>query len=147
MLWGSLWGVGGLTFGLAVRYLGITLGYAIALGLSSVFGTLIPLLYSGETNAIIHEHSGRLPCRTARMIIRIKKRYFNIRAREGQLNGGWKVRSRLSLRNEGVARMSNIHVGQAHKATRFPASNVSIQSGQAAVPQFNTFWQSFGNQA
>ncbi len=32
-LWGVLWGVGGITFGLAIRYLGIALGYAIALGL------------------------------------------------------------------------------------------------------------------
>jgi len=32
-LFGVLWGVGGITFGLAIRYLGIALGYAIALGL------------------------------------------------------------------------------------------------------------------
>ena len=33
VLWGIMWGVGGITFGLAIRYLGIALGYAIALGL------------------------------------------------------------------------------------------------------------------
>src|SRR5580698_1719504 len=32
-LWGALWGIGSLTFGLAIRYLGLALGYAIALGL------------------------------------------------------------------------------------------------------------------
>jgi L-rhamnose-H+ transport protein len=39
---GMLWGVGGITFGLAIRYLGIALGYAIALGLCAFFGTLVP---------------------------------------------------------------------------------------------------------
>ena len=39
---GVLWGVGGLTFGLAVRFLGVSLGYAIAFGFCAAFGTLIP---------------------------------------------------------------------------------------------------------
>src|SRR6266545_2063555 len=40
--WGVMWGIGGLTFGLSVRYLGIALGYAIALGFCAAFGTLMP---------------------------------------------------------------------------------------------------------
>jgi L-rhamnose-H+ transport protein len=60
VLWGLLWGMGGLTFGLAIRYLGIALGYAIALGLCTAFGTLIPPIYSGEMTIILHEHSGRI---------------------------------------------------------------------------------------
>ncbi len=58
LFWGILWGVGGLTFGLAIRYLGIALGYAIALGLCTAFGTLIPPIYSGEMSTILHERSG-----------------------------------------------------------------------------------------
>ena len=45
---GVLWGLGGLTFGLTMRYLGISLGMAIALGLCAAFGTLIPPLFNGE---------------------------------------------------------------------------------------------------
>ncbi|MDR2120095.1 MAG: L-rhamnose/proton symporter RhaT [Tannerella sp.] len=41
---GILWGVGGLTFGLSMRYLGIALGQSLALGTCSAFGTLIPPL-------------------------------------------------------------------------------------------------------
>ncbi len=59
-LWGSLWGIGGLTFGLAIRYLGIALGYAIALGLCTAFGTLIPPIYDGSIKVIIHEPSGQI---------------------------------------------------------------------------------------
>ena len=36
VIWGCLWGIGGLTFGLSIRYLGIALGYAIALGFCTV---------------------------------------------------------------------------------------------------------------
>jgi len=42
---GLLWGIGGLTYGLGVRYLGVSLGSSIILGLSSVFGALLPSIY------------------------------------------------------------------------------------------------------
>jgi L-rhamnose-H+ transport protein len=42
---GLLWGIGGLTYGLGVRYLGVALGSSIILGLCSVFGALIPSFY------------------------------------------------------------------------------------------------------
>jgi L-rhamnose-H+ transport protein len=44
-LMGLLWGIGGLTYGLGVRYLGVSLGSSIILGLCSVFGALIPSIY------------------------------------------------------------------------------------------------------
>ncbi len=42
---GVLWGIGGLTYGLGVRYLGVSLGSSIILGLCMVFGALIPAIY------------------------------------------------------------------------------------------------------
>ena len=42
---GLLWGIGGLTYGLGVRYLGVALGSSIILGLCSVFGALVPSVY------------------------------------------------------------------------------------------------------
>ncbi len=59
VLWGTLWGIGGLTFGLSIRYLGIALGYAISLGLCTAFGTLIPPIYTGEIGALMHARSGQ----------------------------------------------------------------------------------------
>lgn len=47
VLFGLLWGVGGLTFGLTMRYLGLSLGMAVALGLCAAFGTLMPPIFSG----------------------------------------------------------------------------------------------------
>jgi L-rhamnose-H+ transport protein len=60
LLFGALWGVGGITFGLAIRYLGIALGYAIALGLCTVFGTLVPPIWYGQISTIAHQTSGQI---------------------------------------------------------------------------------------
>jgi len=46
--YGILWGIGGLTFGLSMRFLGIALGQSLALGTCSAFGTIIPALLKGE---------------------------------------------------------------------------------------------------
>ena len=47
-MFGLLWGLGGLTFGLTMRYLGMSLGMAVALGYTAAFGTLIPPIFHGE---------------------------------------------------------------------------------------------------
>ena len=57
-LLGALWGIGGLTFGLAMRYLGMGLGYAVTLGLCAVFGTLIPPLFNGTIVTVFSSASG-----------------------------------------------------------------------------------------
>ncbi|HEX4577788.1 MAG TPA: L-rhamnose/proton symporter RhaT [Edaphobacter sp.] len=59
-LFGLLWGVGGITFGLAIRYLGIALGYAIALGLCAAFGTIVPPIAHGQFGAILHQTPGQI---------------------------------------------------------------------------------------
>ena len=41
MLYGVLWGIGGLTFGLSMRYLGVALGQSIALGTCAGLGTIL----------------------------------------------------------------------------------------------------------
>lgn len=48
VFFGILWGFGGLTFGLSLRYLGVALGQSIALGLCAAFGTLLPPIIAGD---------------------------------------------------------------------------------------------------
>ncbi|MDD2600203.1 MAG: L-rhamnose/proton symporter RhaT [Kiritimatiellae bacterium] len=50
---GALWGLGGLTWGLMIRYLGIGLGLAIGCGLCSATGTLIPPIVKGEAASLV----------------------------------------------------------------------------------------------
>src|SRR5258708_1655645 len=47
-LFGLLWGLGGLTFGLTMRYLGMSLGMAMVLGYTAAFGTLMPPIFRGQ---------------------------------------------------------------------------------------------------
>lgn len=46
-LLGAAYGIGGTAFGVSIRYIGFSLTYAIAVGLSSVLGTLIPPILNG----------------------------------------------------------------------------------------------------
>jgi len=58
---GLLWGVGGLTFGLTMRYLGLSLGMAVVLGLCAAFGTLMPPIFRGQfVSQVLGTGSGRV---------------------------------------------------------------------------------------
>jgi L-rhamnose-H+ transport protein len=57
-IFGVLWGIGALTFGLTMRYLGLSLGNAIALGFCTTFGTLIPPIHDGKFQELISTLSG-----------------------------------------------------------------------------------------
>lgn len=50
MFYGVLWGVGGLTFGLSMRYLGVALGQSIALGTCAGLGTLLAPIFTGHAS-------------------------------------------------------------------------------------------------
>jgi L-rhamnose-H+ transport protein len=56
-----MWGLGGLTFGLTMRYLGMSLGMAVALGYCAAFGTLMPPIFHGEfVSKVLGTASGRV---------------------------------------------------------------------------------------
>lgn len=52
ILFGALWGVGGLTFGLAMRYLGVALGQSIGLGLCSGLGAILGPVLTGQAASL-----------------------------------------------------------------------------------------------
>ena len=49
---GAMWGFGGLTFGLTMRYLGMSLGMGVALGYCAAFGTLLPPIFKSFVPSI-----------------------------------------------------------------------------------------------
>lgn len=51
-LLGMLYGVGGTAFGLSIRYIGFSMTYALAIGISCVLGTLLPPLINGQLAAV-----------------------------------------------------------------------------------------------
>lgn len=59
-LLGALYGIGNLSFGLALRYLGLSLGYALSLGLMLAIGTLIPPILDGRLQVMMQGPGGKL---------------------------------------------------------------------------------------
>ncbi|NWG14041.1 MAG: L-rhamnose/proton symporter RhaT [Acidobacteria bacterium] len=57
-LFGAMWGLGGLTWGLMIRYLGVGLGLAMGCGLCAATGTLVPPIFRGEFGALLSSRSG-----------------------------------------------------------------------------------------
>lgn len=57
---GAVYGIGNLSFGLALRYLGLSLGYALSLGLMLAIGTLIPPMLDGRLEIMLQKESGML---------------------------------------------------------------------------------------
>jgi L-rhamnose-H+ transport protein len=58
--WGMMWGFGGLTYGLTMRYLGMSLGTGIILGLTALFGTYVPPIFDGTIGAKLHTIPGQV---------------------------------------------------------------------------------------
>ncbi|MBI82251.1 MAG: rhamnose/proton symporter RhaT [Planctomycetaceae bacterium] len=58
-LFGVGWGIGHLTFGLSLRYLGMSLGMGMVLGYCTFFGALLPTLVDGTFSSLFFETSGR----------------------------------------------------------------------------------------
>jgi L-rhamnose-H+ transport protein len=59
-LFGAMWGCGSLTFGLSMRYLGMSLGQAVALGYTVALGTLVPPLFTGQFSTLTGNFGGRI---------------------------------------------------------------------------------------
>jgi len=57
-LCGAAWGVGGLTWGLMIRYLGVGLGLAIGCGLTSASGTIVPMILKGQLSQLFQPGAG-----------------------------------------------------------------------------------------
>ena len=59
-LFGAMWGVGNVSYGLTMRHLGMSLGIGVAIGVTLVVGTLIPPLLHGQAATLFVTHSGQL---------------------------------------------------------------------------------------
>jgi len=53
---GMAYGIGGTAFGIAIRYVGFSLTYAISVGISCVLGTLLPPLVRGTLGTVLESH-------------------------------------------------------------------------------------------
>ncbi len=59
-LFGAMWGVGNVSYGLTMRHLGISLGVGVAIGINLVVGTLMPPILDGQFAVLFRSKSGLL---------------------------------------------------------------------------------------
>src|SRR6202034_4602106 len=59
-LFGAMWGVGNVSYGLTMRHLGMSLGIGVAIGVTMVVGTLVPPLMHGQAAMLFTTHNGLL---------------------------------------------------------------------------------------
>jgi L-rhamnose-H+ transport protein len=59
-LFGAMWGVGNVSYGLTMRHLGMSLGIGVAIGVTLVVGTLVPPLFHGQGRMLFTTRSGLL---------------------------------------------------------------------------------------
>lgn len=59
LLFGCMWGVGNVNYGLTMRYLGMSLGIGVAIGVTLVVGTLVPPIIHGQLTYLFTSRSGR----------------------------------------------------------------------------------------
>lgn len=57
-LYGAMWGVGNVNYGLTMRYLGMSLGIGVAIGVTLVVGTLVPVFMNGQAGTLFTTRSG-----------------------------------------------------------------------------------------
>ena len=57
-LFGAMWGVGNVNYGLTMRYLGMSLGIGVAIGVTLVIGTLVPPIMHGQAATLFQTRSG-----------------------------------------------------------------------------------------
>jgi len=58
-LFGAMWGIGNVSYGLTMRHLGMSLGIGVAIGVTLVVGTLIPPLLHGQAAMLFTTRSGQ----------------------------------------------------------------------------------------
>ena len=59
VLFGAMWGVGNVNYGLTMRYLGMSLGIGVAIGVTLVIGTLVPPMLHGQLASLFTTRSGQ----------------------------------------------------------------------------------------
>ena len=59
-LFGAMWGIGNINYGLTMRYLGMSMGIGIAIGITLIVGTLMTPILNGNLDVLLNTEGGRM---------------------------------------------------------------------------------------
>ena len=97
-LFGAMWGIGNINYGLTMRYLGMSMGIGIAIGITLIVGTLMTPILNGHFDVLINTQGGRMTLLGVLVAVigvgivtragQLKERKMGIRAEEFNLKKG-----------------------------------------------------------
>jgi len=140
-LFGCMWGIGNVNYGLTMRYLGMSLGIGIAIGVTLVVGTLIPPILNGQFISIFTTHSGKLTL--AGILVALagvaivsyaghqKELQLGVRAEQFNLRKGLLLAGMCGIFSSGMSLAIN-----AAKPIEQSALHLGVASGYAAMPSY-----------
>lgn len=97
-LFGAMWGIGNINYGLTMRYLGMSMGIGIAIGITLIVGTLMTPILNGHFDVLINTQGGRMTLLGVLVAVigvgivtragQLKERKMGIKAEEFNLKKG-----------------------------------------------------------
>lgn len=140
-LFGAMWGIGNINYGLTMRYLGMSMGIGIAIGVTLIVGTLMTPILQGKFMTLITSHGGRLTLLGVFVAVigvaivsyagLLKERAAGIQAEEFNLKKGLLLAIMCGIFSAGMS--FAMHAAQPmHDA----AANVGINALYVALPSY-----------
>ncbi|BDH44124.1 L-rhamnose-proton symporter [Salmonella enterica subsp. enterica serovar Choleraesuis] len=97
-LFGAMWGIGNINYGLTMRYLGMSMGIGIAIGITLIVGTLMTPIINGQFHVLINTKGGQMTLLGVLVAVagvaivtragQLKERQMGIQAEEFNLKKG-----------------------------------------------------------
>ena len=140
-LFGCMWGIGNVNYGLTMRYLGMSLGIGVAIGVTLVVGTLVPPIMHGQLGYLFTSRSGLFTmCGIGLALIGIavvswaghqKEQRLGQRAEEFNLNKGLMLAVMCGIFSSGMS-----FAIDAAKPIAAAAQHVGVKPLYAALPSY-----------
>ncbi|HEX4308493.1 MAG TPA: L-rhamnose/proton symporter RhaT [Acidobacteriaceae bacterium] len=140
-LFGCMWGVGNVNYGLTMRYLGMSLGIGVAIGVTLVVGTLVPPILHGQLGYLLSRSSGHFTM--AGIVLALigiaivswaghqKEQRMGVRAQEFSLGKGLLLAVMCGIFSSGMS-----FAIDAAKPIAAAAEQVGVKPLYAALPSY-----------
>ncbi|HBQ1173664.1 TPA: L-rhamnose/proton symporter RhaT [Klebsiella aerogenes] len=140
-LFGAMWGIGNINYGLTMRYLGMSMGIGIAIGITLIVGTLMTPILNGHFDVLIHTKGGQMTLLGVLVAVigvgivtragQLKERKMGIKAEEFNLKKGLMLAVMCGIFSAGMSFAMN-----AAKPMHEAAAALGVDPLYTALPSY-----------
>lgn len=140
-LFGAMWGIGNINYGLTMRYLGMSMGIGIAIGITLIVGTLMTPIINGQFAVLMHTQGGQMTLLGVLVAVigvgivtragQLKERKMGIKAEEFNLKKGLLLAVMCGIFSAGMSFAMN-----AAKPMHDAAAALDVDPLYAALPSY-----------